>query len=255
MWSLVIQPGQEHHLEITTPILLTNVSFGDKVEGSERSVVKVLMGIDSQGDDDDVGPAYEAPPKEVVIAALTPGQLEVTTTNVLLSHDTDFVVFSVTGPNQVHLTGHYTDEGKHHEVEPGVLHNSEEDDTDSILANDEAYMAEVREEAEEFLQAHLRNRVIETPEQVLKQEGLEGYVFEEKTPIVGETPFVDLALMSDSDDDSSEDEDEEGSDAGSGDVDVLGGSDDDGSDGDEGEFADEVREELKTLRRQALPQA
>ncbi|KAL8290180.1 hypothetical protein RQP46_003119 [Phenoliferia psychrophenolica] len=201
MWSIILHPGQTYHVEITTPIQLTNVSFGDEVNGSERSVVKALVGIDAEEEEDDTAAASssETSSREIVIAALTPGQMETATTSVLLSNEIDFVVLSVSGPNAVHLVGHYSDTNSTSAGLKGVLMDSDSDD-DASLDEDEEFLEEFKQLKED------REAYMTTEAYALEQddplEGLEGYVFKDKTYPPGETAFVDLALDDPSDDDA-----------------------------------------------------
>lgn len=92
--------------------------------------------------------------------------MEVATTNVLLSNEVDYVVFSVSGPKYgclselfgcraqttsisvVHLVGHYTDTNSASAGLHGVLMASDsEDDSDAgSLADDEDYIEEIGHE-------------------------------------------------------------------------------------------------------------
>ncbi|ORY87392.1 hypothetical protein BCR35DRAFT_289438 [Leucosporidium creatinivorum] len=119
LWSIVLQPGQTLSQTTTPAIQITNISFGAEVKGDARSVVSIKYPEFEQGSDDEDESEDEDEEddseiklpklitKEAVLAILKPNVTEQVSVNISLVEDVEVVEFSVTGPNAVHVVGHY----------------------------------------------------------------------------------------------------------------------------------------------------
>ncbi|KAK4703382.1 hypothetical protein P7C70_g2835, partial [Phenoliferia sp. Uapishka_3] len=206
-----VEDGQGWEEGSTVEIAGRKWVFGEEVHGTERSVLKVRLGVDEdevRDSDDFEASTSEENEQEIIIAALTPGQMEVATTNVLLSNEVDYVVFSVSGPNEVHLVGHYTDTNSASAGLRGVQvlcgDSDSEDESDDDMEGVENELRTLKEDREAHHDPDCASYRAEIDDAI---DGTEGYVFEDKTYPAGVPAFVDLTLDESSSDEVEYDED------------------------------------------------
>ncbi|KAK4705646.1 FK506-binding nuclear protein, partial [Phenoliferia sp. Uapishka_3] len=117
LWSVVLEPGKTYSQTLTPAITITNISFGAEVKGNARSVVTIKYpefeqesDDESEDDEEESEEPIKLPKlitKEAVIAILKPDVTEQVSVNISLVEDVEVVEFAVSGPNAVHLVGHY----------------------------------------------------------------------------------------------------------------------------------------------------
>ncbi|KAI5481266.1 hypothetical protein MNV49_004888 [Pseudohyphozyma bogoriensis] len=151
LWSVVLEPGKTLSQNISVGIQITNVSFGETVTGKERSVVSIKYPEfeqdsdaedeeeedDDEEEDEDNIKLPKLITKQCAIAVLKPDVTESASVNVSLVEDVEVVEFSVTGPNAVHLVGHYIRQEEFDEP-PYSDDEFDSDDDDEEIDSDEA---------------------------------------------------------------------------------------------------------------------
>ncbi|KAM0748957.1 hypothetical protein T439DRAFT_382049 [Meredithblackwellia eburnea MCA 4105] len=147
-WSAIIEPGKTLSQTTTPAIQITNISFGPEITGNARSVVSIKYPEfdeddfddeeddeeDEDEDDDDSSPIKlpKLVTKEAVIAILKPDATEQVSVNISLVEDVEVVEFSATGPNAIHLVGHYIRQEDFDQEPYDSEFDSDDDDDESI---------------------------------------------------------------------------------------------------------------------------
>ncbi|KDE04117.1 hypothetical protein MVLG_05410 [Microbotryum lychnidis-dioicae p1A1 Lamole] len=148
LWSVTLEPGKTYSQNTTPAIQITNISFGAEVKGDARTVVSMKYPDwdpedsdeeeeeeDKDEDEDDENPV-ELPKlitKETVLAVLKPNGTEQVQVNINLVEDVEVVEFSITGPNPVHLLGHYI---RQEDFDQDPYSDSEYDSNDESIPSD-----------------------------------------------------------------------------------------------------------------------
>ncbi|SCZ89361.1 BZ3500_MvSof-1268-A1-R1_Chr9g10381 [Microbotryum saponariae] len=148
LWSVTLEPGKTYSQNTTPAIQITNISFGAEVKGDARTVVSMKYpdwdpedsdeeeeDKDEDEDEDDENPV-ELPKlitKETVLAVLKPNGTEQVQVNINLVEDVEVVEFSITGPNPVHLLGHYI---RQEDFDQDPYSDSEYDSNDESIPSD-----------------------------------------------------------------------------------------------------------------------
>ncbi|KAL8292276.1 hypothetical protein RQP46_001742 [Phenoliferia psychrophenolica] len=152
LWSVVLEPGKTYSQTTTPSIQITNVSFGAEVTGSARSVVTIKYPEfeqedsededEEEDDDDEIIKLPKMITKEAVLAILKPDVTEQVSINITLVEDVEVVEFAVSGPNAVHLMGHYVrqedfDQDPYSDSEDGEF-DSDDESIDSNMMGDDS---------------------------------------------------------------------------------------------------------------------
>jgi len=134
-WGLQIEPSKTYSQTVDVPFRISNITFGEKITGSERSSLCVT--VDDQ---------------KFVLGSLIPEKCEQITTDITFSTGEE-ITFEVLGANAVHLTGNYV--------------HYRESDLDSEDDLEELNMSDLEEEivAEQFKNANKKA----SPRQTKKQ--------------------------------------------------------------------------------------
>ncbi|KAI8992949.1 hypothetical protein BD414DRAFT_535538 [Trametes punicea] len=145
LWSYTAAPGEPSVISPAGDIRITNIALGDQLaDESGRTTVKLIYrrpGADEEESDEESDEEDEEnndkKDKEdtdlvtTVLCSLTPGKIEQSTVDVVLSEDDEYLI-EVVGKNTVYLTGNYIDQSPYDQDPYGEGHDdmSEEEDYD-----------------------------------------------------------------------------------------------------------------------------
>ncbi|KAI0644740.1 hypothetical protein C8Q79DRAFT_1001987 [Trametes meyenii] len=119
LWSLTATPGEPSVISPPGDIRITNIALGDQLaDENGRTTVKLVYRRpgadepDSDEEDEDEDEEKENDNAELtstVLCSLTPGKIEQSTVDVVLSEDDEYLI-EIVGKNTVYLTGNYIDQ-------------------------------------------------------------------------------------------------------------------------------------------------
>ncbi|KAI0674917.1 hypothetical protein C8Q78DRAFT_1009663 [Trametes maxima] len=119
LWSITATPGEPSVISPPSDIRITNIALGDQLaDENGRTTVKLVYRRpgadepDSDEEDEDEDEEKENDNAELsstVLCSLTPGKIEQSTVDVVLTEDDEYLI-EVVGKNTVYLTGNYIDQ-------------------------------------------------------------------------------------------------------------------------------------------------
>ncbi|KAF8638029.1 hypothetical protein AX16_010661 [Volvariella volvacea WC 439] len=120
IWSRALVPGKEEVIIPDEDICITNAALGDELDDSNsRTTVKLIYTASPDGEDEE--DEEESEETTTILCSLTPGKIEQTTTNLVLSASQKYS-FKLSGKNTIYLTGNY--------IVQGGFDNPPDDDSD-----------------------------------------------------------------------------------------------------------------------------
>ncbi|KAI0769387.1 hypothetical protein BD413DRAFT_613934 [Trametes elegans] len=118
LWSITATPGEPTVISPPSDIKITNIALGDELaDESGRTTVKLIYrppgadeeDSDEEDEEDEEKEADETQLAATVLCSLTPGKIEQSTVDVVLTEDDEYLI-EVVGKNTVYLTGNYVDQ-------------------------------------------------------------------------------------------------------------------------------------------------